>query len=130
MAHQQREARAAMKLTDRLSCTETDELIVYVEIPQLYSNIHTFSCEHEVEDSSTTLRTLCDIMNVMPSSKVMFSEVFTLLRLVLTIPVTTATAERTFSTLRRLKNFLRSSVTQPQLNHTILLPIHKKGLIV
>ena len=74
----------------------------------------------------TTLRTLCDIMNGMPSSKVMFSEVFTLLRLVLTIPVTTATAERTFSTLRRLKNFLRSSMAQPRLNHTVLLHIHKE----
>ena len=72
------------------------------------------------------------IMNGMPSSKVMFSEVFTILRLVLTIPVTTATAERTFFTLRRLKNFLRSSLTQPQLNHTILLGyiFIKKGLIV
>ena len=61
----------------------------------------------------TTLRTLCHIINGMPSSKAMFTEVFTLLRLVLTIPVTTATAERTFSTLRRLKTFLRSSMSQP-----------------
>ena len=52
----------------------------------------------KLRDSSTTLRTLCEIMNGMPSNKVMFSEVFTILRLVLTIPVTTATAERTFST--------------------------------
>ena len=74
----------------------------------------------------TTLRTLCDIINGMPSSKAMFTEVLTLLWLVLTIRVITATAERTFSTLRRLKTFLRSSMSQPRLNHTMLLHIHKE----
>ena len=52
---------------------------------------------------STNLRSLCEIIT---SSKTMFSEVYTLLHLVLTIPVTTSTAERTFSTLRQLKTFL------------------------
>ena len=56
----------------------------------------------------------------------MFTEVFTLLWLVLIIPVTTATAERTFSTLRRLKTFLHSNKSQPRLNHTMPLHIHKE----
>ena len=73
----------------------------------------------------TNLRTLCEIMNDVTSSKIMFREVFYLLRILLTIPVTTSTAERTFSSLRRLKNFLRSTMSQPRLNHIILLHIHK-----
>ena len=74
----------------------------------------------------STLRTLCEIMNDVTSSKTMFSEVLTLLRIVLTIPVTSATAERAFSALRRLKTFLRSSMSQVRLNHVMLLHIHKE----
>ena len=73
----------------------------------------------------TNLRTLCEIMNDISSSKSMLREVFYLLRILLTIPVTTATAERTFSCLRRLKTFLRSTMSQPRVNHIILLHIHK-----
>ena len=56
----------------------------------------------------TNIMTLCGVMNDMKS---MFSEVCMLLRILLTIPVTTSTAERTFSTLRCLKTFLRSTTT-------------------
>ena len=42
----------------------------------------------------TNLRTVCEIFNDITYSKTMFSEVFKLLRLTLTIPVTTATAEK------------------------------------
>ena len=74
----------------------------------------------------TNLRTLCDIMNEISSAKSLFSEVFTLLRVVLIIPVTTATAERTFSCLRRLKTYLRSTMSQTRLNHCMLLHVHKE----
>ena len=39
--------------------------------------------------------------------------------------MTIATAEGTFSTLRRLKNYLRSTMTQNRLNHIVLLHTHK-----
>jgi len=74
----------------------------------------------------TNLRTLCDIMTDVSSSKSLLCEVYNLLHIVLTIPVTSATAERCFSALRRLKNVLRSSVTQSRSNHVMLLHIHKK----
>ena len=48
-----------------------------------------------------------------------------LLRLFLTIPVTTASSVRTFSAMRRLKNYFRSSMTQERLNHILLLHCHK-----
>ena len=74
----------------------------------------------------TNLRTLCEMMNNVTSSKTTFSEVRTLLHTVLTVPVTTSTAERTFSILRRLKTFLRSTMTQPRLNHIMLLHLYKE----
>ena len=41
----------------------------------------------------------------------------TLLRRYFTIPVTSATSKRTFSALRRLKNYLRSTTKQDRLNN-------------
>ena len=73
----------------------------------------------------TLVSTLCDAMNSISASKTMLSEVYKLLRILLAIPVTSATAERTFSALRRLKNYLRSTMTQPRLNNMMLLHIHK-----
>ena len=43
---------------------------------------------------------------MMSSSKYLFREVFKLLKTVLTVPVPTVTAERSFSTLQRLKTYV------------------------
>lgn len=64
-------------------------------------------------------------MNDLRFSQRMFSEVYKLFRILLTVPVTTATAERWFSVLRRLKTYLRSSMAQARLNHMLLLHVHK-----
>ena len=73
----------------------------------------------------TSMGIVCDMMNGTSIGKVMFSEVHQLIRLYLTVPMTSATAERTFSTLRCLKTYLRSTMTQERLNHVILLHTHK-----
>ena len=65
-------------------------------------------------------------MSDVSCSKSLLCEVFSLLHIALTIPVTSATAERAFSALRRLKNFLRSTMSQPRLNHVMILHIHKE----
>ena len=71
------------------------------------------------------IRTLCDIMNSNPAAQLMCPEVHVLLKLYMTIPVTTSTAERTFSTMRRIKTYLRSTMTQQRLNHSFMLNAHK-----
>jgi hypothetical protein len=55
-----------------------------------------------------------------------FSQVKRLISLFLCIPVATCTAERSFSSLRRLKVFLRSTMSQQRLNHLIILHVHKE----
>ena len=47
----------------------------------------------------TNVRILCDIMNEVSMSKEMFSKVLRLMKIFYTIPVTTSTAERSFSAL-------------------------------
>ena len=56
----------------------------------------------------------------------MFSEVLRLIKIFYTVPVTTSTAERTFSSLRRLKTFLRTTMSQPRLNNAMTLYVHKE----
>ena len=41
------------------------------------------------------------------------------------IPVSTATAERSFSMLRQLKTYLQLSMSQLSLNHAMVLNVHK-----
>ena len=72
----------------------------------------------------TTISTIYGLMNTSSFGKSMFSEVNTLLRVYLTVPMTSATAERSFSSLRRVKTYLRSTMSQERLNH-ILLHTHK-----
>ena len=55
---------------------------------------------------------------------VLFSEVEKLLRLYMTIPVTSATAERTFSALKRIKTYTRAHMTQKRLNNCLILHAH------
>ena len=60
----------------------------------------------------TKVSTVCDILNTCEMGKEMFKEYHKLIKLYLTIPVTTARAEHSFSTLNRLKNSIRASMTQ------------------
>ena len=53
-------------------------------------------------------------------------QVCTVLKLILIMPATNATSERSFSALRRVKTYLRSSMYQQRLNHLMLLHVHKE----
>ena len=48
----------------------------------------------------------------------------TVLKIFFTYPVTSATAERSFSSLQRIKTYLRSSMSHCRLNNLFLLYIH------
>ena len=46
--------------------------------------------------------------------------------LVLVVPATNTTSERSFSALRRVKTYLRSTIRQGRLNHLMTLHVHKE----
>ena len=73
----------------------------------------------------TKILTICEAMTAH-ANRNLLSEVHKLLRLYMTIPVTSATPERSFSTLRRVLTYLRSTMTENRLNNCILLAIHKE----
>jgi hypothetical protein len=56
----------------------------------------------------------------------LFPNVKVLLGVLATLPVSTATAERSFSTLKRIKTYLRNSMGDNRLSGLALLSIHRE----
>ena len=73
----------------------------------------------------TNIRTICKAFSKTPVTKTLLGDVHKLLRLYLTLPVASATSERTFSCLCRLKTYLGSTMNQNRLNDCLLLHCHK-----
>lgn len=55
-----------------------------------------------------------------------FSETVALLNILITTPMTTAESERCFSTLNRIKTFLRNTMSEDRLNAVAMLSMEKK----
>ncbi|XP_066265791.1 zinc finger MYM-type protein 1-like [Branchiostoma lanceolatum] len=72
----------------------------------------------------TSIRTICSAMST-DAHRVTFSQTHKLLRLYLTVPITSATSERAFSSLKRLLTYLRSTMTEQRLNNCMLPHVHK-----
>ena len=94
--------------------------------------IRQLGCLQDVRQSQThevsepiTVSTVIGCLQNLGQHKSMFCEVIKLLKLFLILPVTSATAERSFNGLRRLKTFLRTRMTQELLNSLALLHVHK-----
>ena len=59
-----------------------------------------------------------------PGAKTLLSEVGVIVKLVMILPATTASPERSFSKMKLTKTYLRSTMTQPRLNHFMILSIY------
>ncbi len=58
----------------------------------------------------TSIRTICEVLNVDNGKKKLLSEVHKLIRLFLTVPISFATSYRTFSALKRVKTYLPNNI--------------------
>ena len=59
-----------------------------------------------------------------PQTRAVFKEAENLIKLYLCLPISAASSERTFSALRRLKTWLRKTMTQKRLTHLALMHVH------
>ena len=71
---------------------------------------------------------LVALQNFSSAQKEFFCQICTLARLILVMPATNAASERSFSAMRRLKTYLRSTMCQSRLNHIMLLNINKQKI--
>ena len=76
----------------------------------------------------TMMSSICDILNFKQSYKTCLPNIHQMLIFYNTIPLSSATAERTFSTMRRLKTWLRSTMTASTLTNRMFAAIHKSRL--
>ena len=66
---------------------------------------------------------LCETLDAL--NPVLYPSVDTILCIMLTMPVTSATTERSFSVLRRLKTYVRSTMNNDRLSSLALMHIHR-----
>ena len=77
--------------------------------------------------SELTIHDVVRILGGLSSAeRVAFASVWTAMKLLLVMPATNASSERSFSALRRIKTYLRTTMTQQRLNSLMVLHVHKE----
>jgi hypothetical protein len=104
--------------------------IVVQKYPELQAE--SFPSQLEMFKHTTKATSLHDAQlayrKMSPDVRSLFAQVFTLMKLLLVCPVSSCECERTFSALRRLKTWLRQSMTQHRLNYVAVCHVHQQTL--
>lgn len=100
--------------------------------PEFKENGHTAQLELQMFKHKFECKTTSDVLNefklMVPECRQLFPCVQKILETILVVPPSSASAERSFSQLRRVKSWLRSTMTQKRLNSLLILTVHKKAL--
>ena len=82
-------------------------------------------CKETVDTAS--VRTVTEILRNLEVRNHL-CEVYKLAKLLMVMPATNSASERTFSLLKLIKTYLRSTMTQGRLNHLMILSAYRKRL--
>ena len=77
-------------------------------------------------DKQQELKTINDVLAAVVPLKTAFPNLVKLLQLSLTIAVSTAECERSFSALKRIKSYLRSTMSIQRLSNLTVLSVERK----
>jgi len=103
--------------------------LLAAELKDLSVVIRLYNSERTVPlKKVTNVSTIRDIFSEKASWRQTLPEVHKLLQLYCTIPLSSATAERTFSVMRRMKTWLRSTMSSNKLNSSMFAAIHKERI--
>ncbi|KAK2664532.1 hypothetical protein Ddye_003106 [Dipteronia dyeriana] len=94
-----------------------------IDIVELFSELQLLRTSLP-EDTAKPIEVLEYIKNI----HICFSNAWIAYRILLTIPVTIATAERSFSKLKLIKNYLRSTMSLDRLSGLTMLSVEKKNI--
>ena len=94
----------------------------------LHSQLYIFNTEFQRFNKSSRAPTIIDLIEyfLTNAQKILLSQVVIAMKLLLIMPATNATSERSFSALRRVKNYLRNTMCQQRLNNLMVLHVHKE----
>ena len=88
-----------------------------------------YSVVNEAKFDTTTF-TIQDLFTLIRSfkkpEKELLSQVVILTKLLIVAPATNAVSERSFSSLKRLRTYMRSTTCDDRLNHLMILHVHKE----
>ena len=106
---------------DEVKKTYEGDINIYL----LDSQLESLSVEFKNKDS-ICIRDITNHMKELGSKTIMFSEVIILLKILMAAPATNAVSERSASQLRRVKTWLRTTMSQERLNYLMLLSTNKE----
>ena len=94
---------------------------------ELATQLEVFGASFESTDTPSTIHDVIKhLKGLSTSQRRLLEQVCRVCRLLLVLPATNAASERSFSVMRRLKSYLRSTMSQPRLNHAMALNIYKE----
>ena len=83
----------------------------------------------QLSDSHPSFSDILKYLQILSKpARNIYSEVITVIKLLLVMPASNATSERSFSALRRVKTYLRTTMTQERLNNLMLSHVHQEKL--
>ncbi|KAJ8898068.1 hypothetical protein PR048_003428 [Dryococelus australis] len=105
---------------EKWSSATEDVLSMYeLHVPRFKSQLSVMA---QLIPTKSSLNEIVEgLRSIHEETREIFAEVLNILRLHLVIPATSATAERSFSLLKRLESYLRPTRTQKRLNHLAIL---------
>ena len=89
-------------------------------------NFAAYNEAHEVQHAPTIFDIRDYFWLLSVAQRDLLHQVVRVMKLILVMPATNASSERSFSALRRVKSYLRSTMTQERLNHLMVLHVHKE----
>ncbi|KAK4880986.1 hypothetical protein RN001_004305 [Aquatica leii] len=106
-----------------------EDLVMYEDLVELDEAQDEFQLWKLFWQRKSPDRPSCAIEAVGECNRQLYPNIYMLLNSLSTLPVTTCTPERSFSTLRRLKTYLRNSCGQERLTGLALIAIHRDVII-
>ncbi|XP_076046726.1 zinc finger MYM-type protein 1-like [Oratosquilla oratoria] len=104
----------------------TTEAYPMIDKEKLETELKVFYCRSDMHEYCKLIELLKFILENELDE--VLSEITKLIKILLTIPMTTLEPERCFSTLKRIKSFLRSTMNPEKLNAHAVLSVEKKFL--
>ena len=97
-----------------------------LNVHALEMQLQIFATNFIMEGKKTSIKDILKYLrNISSAQRALLSEICIIAKLILVMPATNAVSERSFSALRRVKTYLRSTMKQTRSNHLMILHVHK-----